>query len=53
MIELNEVCLFLFLSKINTDPDPIAIPQLARFSAGASFTPSPVTATVPPRFWHS
>ena len=29
-------------------PDPIAIPILAAFNAGASFTPSPVTATNSP-----
>jgi len=27
---------------------PIAIPMSARLSAGASFTPSPVTATISP-----
>mmetsp|Transcript_17079 Transcript_17079/g.20563 ORF Transcript_17079/g.20563 Transcript_17079/m.20563 type:complete len:247 (-) Transcript_17079:1785-2525(-) len=30
---------------------PMAIPMLPFFSAGASFTPSPVTATTSPRLW--
>mmetsp|Transcript_21739 Transcript_21739/g.73882 ORF Transcript_21739/g.73882 Transcript_21739/m.73882 type:complete len:215 (+) Transcript_21739:1245-1889(+) len=30
---------------------PIATPMLPFFSAGASFTPSPVTATISPRRW--
>jgi len=32
-------------SLATADPDPIAIPTLATFNAGASFTPSPVMAT--------
>ena len=31
----------------------MAIPMLAAFSAGASFTPSPVTATIRPARWYA
>ncbi|CAK7066846.1 MAG: hypothetical protein MEEGG_02950 [Eggerthella lenta] len=34
-------------------PDPIERPTLAKFSAGASFVPSPVTATTSPRCCNS
>ena len=37
------------LASFATDvPDPIESPTLAKFSAGASFVPSPVTATISP-----
>jgi hypothetical protein len=36
-------------SRATSDPFPIAIPQSAARNAGASLTPSPVTATTPPR----
>ena len=36
-------------SRATSDPLPIAIPQSAARSAGASLTPSPVTATTLPR----
>lgn len=32
-------------------PEPIERPTLAKLSAGASFVPSPVTATTSPRCW--
>ena len=32
---------------------PMAMPMSACFSAGASFTPSPVIATISPRFFHA
>ncbi len=36
-------------SRATSDPLPIAMPQSAARSAGASLTPSPVTQTTPPR----
>ena len=36
-----------------SDPDPIAIPISAFLIAGESLTPSPVTATTCPAFWHA
>mmetsp|Transcript_34993 Transcript_34993/g.79789 ORF Transcript_34993/g.79789 Transcript_34993/m.79789 type:complete len:207 (+) Transcript_34993:976-1596(+) len=39
-------------SRDTSDPEmPMAIPMSAFLSAGESFTPSPVTATMPPRSW--
>ena len=32
---------------------PMAMPMSACFSAGASLTPSPVIATISPRFFHA
>jgi len=36
-----------------SEPEPIAIPISAFLIAGESLTPSPVTATTCPAFWHA
>ena len=38
-------------ARVASDPEPIATPMSASFNASASFTPSPVIATVCPRPW--
>jgi len=40
-------------SLATADPDPMAIPTLAAFKAGASLTPSPVMATTWPILFNS
>ncbi|CCJ29466.1 unnamed protein product [Pneumocystis jirovecii] len=49
MVEkLSSVKIISAVSLATSVPEPIAIPISAFFSAGASFTPSPVIATVSP-----
>mmetsp|Transcript_7963 Transcript_7963/g.49175 ORF Transcript_7963/g.49175 Transcript_7963/m.49175 type:complete len:249 (+) Transcript_7963:1120-1866(+) len=51
VLKLSSARIMSLASLATSVPDiPIATPMSANFSAGASFTPSPVMATTPPQF---